>query len=123
MLVLLTVVIVNVGADHVVAKQPETVCHAIGFRAVAEVRVANIEIEAQAVEAGLAEEGSQIRGSAHFTGGVLDTDSYADMVGVKSQVLQRTESRITFARVGGFPRSAHVQNHARERQGLRDVYS
>jgi len=74
--------------------------------------VADIEIEAQAGEAGLVHEGAEIGGIAHFAGSVFDADSYAAVVGVENQMFEGTEGGVALSRVGAVARTAHVQNHA-----------
>src|SRR5215472_6577843 len=72
--------------------------------------VADIEVKAQAGEPCLVHKSSKVVGATHFTQSVLYANGDPGVMRVQDQMLQRTESRIAFARVGGFPRTAHVQD-------------
>src|SRR6266851_9631355 len=85
------------------------------------MRVTNIEIEAQAGEAGFVVEGAEISGIAHLAGGVFDADGNADVLGMEDKMLERAERGVTLAGVVGLARAAHVKNHAGKRESLRDI--
>jgi len=80
------------------------------------MRVADIEIEAQSGEARFFHKGAKIGGIAHFAGGVFEADGGAGVACVEGEMFEGAESGVAFARVGGFARAAHVQDHAGEGQ-------
>lgn len=120
-LILFAVIVMDVSADGEFAERLEGFGDAFLRWAFGEEGVANVKIEAQAGEAGFVDEGAQVGGLAHFAGGVFNANGYADMFGVKDEVLKGAESGVAFARVGGFAGAAHVEDQARERQVFSDV--
>src|ERR1700730_1019207 len=114
MLVLLAVIVVNMHAGDEFAQRRKAFLDALLLWAVGNMRVADIEIEAQAGQARFVVKGAEIRRIAHLAGSVLDADVYTDMLGMQHQVLERTERGVALARVSGLAGAAHVKDHARE---------
>src|SRR5204862_8104774 len=86
--VLLPSVIVEVDGGNKIAKWRETLFEALGFRKIGKVRVADIEIEAQAGEASFVDKIAEVAGIAHFAAGVLNADGDAHVVRVQDEMLE-----------------------------------
>src|ERR1700736_5010285 len=101
MLVLLTMVVVDMGTNNEVAQRLEAIRHTLPFRAIGEVSMADIEIEADCGQTSLLYKRAQISGRTHFTGGVFDADSDIGMMGVEREMFKSAERSIALARIGG----------------------
>ncbi len=120
MLVLLAVIVVNMCARDEFAQGLETFRGAIFFGAVSKVCMTDVEIDAHR-KTRLLNERAQIRRRTHLAGRVFDADRYTHMLRVQSQMLQRTKSSITLARIGRLPAPAHVKNHPRKGKLFRHI--
>src|SRR5258708_25717358 len=114
-------VVVDVRASDVFAHGSKTGSDTLFLGAIGQVRMPDIKIEAQSGEPGLLDKSTQIGRLAHLAGSVFHADGYADVFGMKHQVLQGTERGVSFARVGCVAVTAQVKNHPRERKVLCDI--
>src|SRR5260370_37617970 len=108
------------GGNHI-AQWRKTLVETVACREIREVRVADIKIEPESRKTGFVDEGAEIAGIAHFTGGVFDADSDARMMRVQNQMLQRAKGSVALSRIRRFAGAAHVQDEARIRQVVGDV--
>jgi len=112
MLVLFAVIVVDMSAGDEVAQGFEASGDAGVLGAFGEMRVADIEIEAQGSEPSFVYKGAKIGGIAHFAGRVFNAEGDAGVVRVQGEMFEGAESGVAFARVGGFAGAAHVQDQA-----------
>ncbi len=104
-------IVVDVGADDVLAHGFKTGGDAFVLGAVGQMSVADIKIEAQPSQPRFFHKGAQVGRVSHLAGGIFHADRDAHVLGMKHQVLQGAECGITFSRVGSFPWTSHVENH------------
>src|SRR5258708_8132490 len=103
------------GGNHI-AQRRKTLVETLALREIREVRVADIKIETESRKTGFVDEGAEIAGIAHFTGGVFDADSDARMMRVQNQMLQRAKCSVALSPIPRFPAAAHMQHYAPIRQ-------
>jgi hypothetical protein len=79
------------------------------------------KFEAQPAEPSFVHKGPKVIGTPHFAQRVFNANRDPGVPRVQDQVLQRAERRIALARIGGFPRTTHVQDEPRVGQVIGDV--
>src|SRR5271168_545113 len=110
MLIFFAVIVVDVRGDRQFAQGSKRCLDPLGFRAIGKMRVADVEVEAEARQTRFVNEGAEIGWIAHLASSVLDGDRYSAMVRVQNQMLERAERRVAFPGVRCFSRTSHVQD-------------
>ena len=82
--------------------------NAVLFRTFRQMRVPNIKIKSHRRQPRFLNKRPQIRRIAHFARRIFHADRYSGVMRVQRQMFQRTERRITFARIGDLPRTTHM---------------
>src|SRR5439155_22895814 len=99
------------GRDKITQRR-ETFFEALIFGEIGEIRVPDIEIEAQTGQSSLVDKIAEVTRIAHFAGGVLNTACDAYVVRVQDEVFERTERGVALAGVGGFAAAARATHGA-----------
>src|SRR5438046_6343478 len=111
-------IVVKMDGRNQLPERRKTLLQTLFLREFGKVRVADIEVEAQAGKPRLVYKCSKVIGTPHFALRVFHTDGDAGVPRVQDKVLEGTERGVAFARIRRFARS---EEHTSELQSLTNL--